>query len=708
MRADTGPSCPALTSAIDLGQADSAAMESARPAAAAERVAISALVVISLVLNGWGLSAMGWGNAYYSAAVRSMGSSWHNFLFGSLDAGGFVSVDKPPFALWVQVISSKIFGYSPYALLIPEVVAGAAAVWLLYWGLRRTWGGTAGLVGAAALAVMPINVAINHSNNTDSILVLLMTGAAVAAMEAVRSGRLRWLFAASALAGCAMTTKMLAAAPVMPGILIAFAWCAPVRWRVRIRQVGAGALAMAMVGLWWFVAVQTTASNDRPYVGSTRTNSVFELAFERNGVKQVEGAPTISLGQRPRDSEAVPRPPVDIPPVVDRLPTAMEEGLPLFLRLGSRRPDRLAGLGFNSGAPAVTRLLNRQLGTQIGWLAPFAVIGALAALGATRMRRSPRLGAVLVLGCWFGAGAIVFSTTKGVVHPYYMAGIGPPLAGLVGIGASVFRFDLEAGRRRALIGAAAIGLTAWVQWTIWNRFAWRNWFMVIAAIFVAAVVGWTIWTVVAARRAHMPITRRRSIMVTAAAMAAILLAPAMWTQGSVQAGVSGPLPFAAPQPVDLSVLTGNGITPNGGLQFPSTSVPALIRYLRAHRGNERWMVAVQSAAPAEELIIPSGEPVMAVGGFVGSDPILTEQQLRQLVRDGGVRYFFMTVTAGGGIPGLFGNTAAVGWIPRLCTTIPVDVWQRGAGVNTAAPGTRAFPGGPTASTFTLYDCKGAA
>ncbi|MCU1366710.1 MAG: glycosyltransferase family 39 protein, partial [Ilumatobacteraceae bacterium] len=177
---------------------------------------ITLVVAVSITTNSWGLSAMGWGNAYYSAAVRSMGTSWHNFIFASFDAGGYVSVDKPPFSLWVQVISAKIFGYSELALLLPEVLAGAAAVWLLYWGLRRTWGTTAGLVGAAALAVTPINVVINHSNNTDSVLVLLMTAAAVTAMEAVRTGRLRWLLGACVLAGCAMTTKMLAAAPVMP------------------------------------------------------------------------------------------------------------------------------------------------------------------------------------------------------------------------------------------------------------------------------------------------------------------------------------------------------------------------------------------------------------------------------------------------------------------------------------------------------------
>ncbi|MCU1399826.1 MAG: glycosyltransferase family 39 protein [Acidimicrobiales bacterium] len=658
---------------------------------------------------------MGWGNAYYSAAVRSMGTSWHNFIFASFDAGGYVSVDKPPFSLWVQVISAKIFGYSELALLLPEVLAGAAAVWLLYWGLRRTWGTTAGLVGAAALAVTPINVVINHSNNTDSVLVLLMTAAAVTAMEAVRTGRLRWLVGACALAGCAMTTKMLAAAPVMPGLLIAFAWCAPVRWRVRIAQVAVGAVTLATVGLWWFVAVQATPASARPYVGSTQTNSVFELAFERNGLKQVAGMSTgIPIrGSRPSSrpsaaaADAARRPTVDAPllspsATVSQLPDR-GEGLPPS---GNRANPATVGLGFVSGSAGVTRLLNRELGSQIGWLLPLGVTGAVAGLWSTRLRRSPRLGALLVLGCWFGAGAIVFSSTKGVLHPYYLAGVGPPLAGLVGIGVATFRFDLEAGRRRTLIGVAALGLTAWGQWVIWRRFEWRTWFVVVAVITIAAAMGAVVIGWLARRRSVVSTGTRPAIAMTAASVVAVLLAPAMWTQGSLQAGVSGPLPFAHPVRIPSGVPTANRITPNGGFEFPSISVPSLDTFLSEHNTGERWDVAVQSAGPAEELIISSGEPVMAIGGFVGSDPIQSEAQLQEKVRDRELRYFLISSSSRGLIAGLFGNLESVTWVVKRCAIVSSDVWEHHAKEDTAEPGTQAFPGGPTASTFTLFDCKG--
>ena len=672
-----------------------------------ERTSIGGIAAVSAVLNVWGLSAIGWGNAYYSAAVRSMGSSWHNFFFASFDAGGYVSVDKPPFALWVQVVSSKVFGYSRPALLLPEVMAGTVAVLLLYWGLRRTWGVTAALVAAAVLAVTPISVMVNHSNNTDATLTLLMTAAAVTTMEAIRGGRLRWLVAACALAGLAMTTKMLAAAPVMPGILIAFVWCAPSPWRRRGRDAAIGAVTMAAVGLWWFVAVQATAAADRPYVGSTRTNSVFELAFERNGLRQVEGVSTLPLG--PRDRERVPgfgASPGDQhpPPLPDAVPGAMD--VPRFTGAGNRRRAGIGGLGFNSGNPGVDRLTNRELGAQIGWLLPFAVVGSLAALWATGHRRSSRLGAVLVLGCWFGAAAIVFSFTKGVVHPYYMSGLAPPVAGLMGIGAATFRFDLAARRRRALLGVLGFVLTGWAEWVIWRRFEWRTWCSVLAALAAASVLVAALGVWWRARATGRELSPRAAITITAAGIVALLLAPMVWTQGSLAAGVNATLPFAQPVHAGREDTTANQITPNGGFQFPSLSVPALERYLREHLAGERWLLAVQSAGPAEEIIIPSGLPVMAIGGFTGSDPIASASDLQQRVRNGEVRYFLLSVTPAGVIPGLFGDTDVVSWIPRRCAALPSQVWERGAVEDTAEPGTQAFPGGPTAADFQLFDCAG--
>ena len=78
------------------------------------------------VLNLWALSRNGWANDYYSAAVRSMSTSWHDFLFASLDHSGVMTVDKPPLALWVQALSVRVFGYHPLAILVPQALMGMA------------------------------------------------------------------------------------------------------------------------------------------------------------------------------------------------------------------------------------------------------------------------------------------------------------------------------------------------------------------------------------------------------------------------------------------------------------------------------------------------------------------------------------------------------------------------------------------------------
>jgi hypothetical protein len=189
-------------------------------------------------------------------------------------------------------------------------------------------------------------------------------------------------------------------------------------------------------------------------------------------------------------------------------------------------------------------------------------------------------------------------------------------------------------------------------------------------------------------------------------IAALLLPPVVWTQGSLAAGVNATLPFAQPVHAGREDTTANQITPNGGFQFPSLSVPALERYLREHATGERWLLAVQSAGPAEELIIPSGLSVMAIGGFVGADPIQSAADLQQRVRNGEVRYFLLSVTPAGVIPDLFGDTDVISWIPRRCAAVPSQVWERGAMEDTAEPGTQAFPGGPTAADFQLFDCAG--
>lgn len=683
-------------------------------------------VIVAAVANTWALTSAGWGNAYYAAAVRSMSGSWHDFFFASFDAG-FVSVDKPPLSLWVQVASVKILGYSQAAVLLPQALAGVAAVVLLGVGVGRSWGRLAGAVAALALATTPMAVMVAHSNNTDAVLVLCMTAAAVAAMEAARAGRLRWLLIACVCGGLAVTAKMAAAVPVLPGILGAYLWCAPRHWRVRVVHALGGALVLVASGGWWFTAVALTDADHRPYVGSTRTNSVFELAVERNGVNQVEGSgPDAGPGRgrmgRPEGNPgsspgATAGPTGALGGLLPGIPVGGADGGPPGGGAGSGpvqggppgsgRPGSGglgfgppgggpggAGLGFGGGEPGPLRLLNRDLGAQAGWLIPLAAAAALGVVVLVGWRGSPRLGSAMVLGAWALAAGLIFSRTQGILHPYYTAQLAPPLAGLSGMGVAAHR-GLAARRGwTARIGRAilptALLVTAWTQRMLLQRFDWRPWLvpLTVCALIICALV------MIPGRTS---LTRPALVAVAVAP----LVAPAMWTQGSLASGVNPMLPYADPVRTATVRRLGGGVTPNGGTRFPTSDTARLVSWLRRHRNGERYLVAVPSAAVAEPIIIGSGDPVMTLGGFIGGDPILTADGLRARVGAGEVRYVLASSGGPGGMGGPFGSNAAMSWVTSSCLVVDAAEWGGDQNVTGAEA---AFAGGPSGAGFTLYDC----
>jgi 4-amino-4-deoxy-L-arabinose transferase-like glycosyltransferase len=663
---------------------------------------IIAIATLAAVLNAWGLSSVGWGNAYYAAAVRSMSQNWHTFVYNGLDSSGFVSVDKPPLSLWVQTLFVKVFGYSPIRVLLPQVIAGTVAVVVLYLGVRSVWGRSAGLIAAAGLAVTPINVMVNHSNNTDSFLVFVMVCAAALAIRAARDGSLRWLIAAAAVAGSAMTAKMLAGVPVLPGVLVAYLWCAPRPWRTRLWHTAVAGVVMAIAGLWWFTLVDLTPKTSRPYVGSSPTNSAFQLAFERNGVNQVDGQNGGFGG--PGGPGGLPggRPPAGAFPGGQPPAGAFPGGSPGG-RPGGGDALGINGRGFSGGQPGWLRLLNADLGTQGGWLLPLAALGSLAALWACGLRGSPCLAAIIVFGGWAASAGSIFSITKGIVHPYYVANLGPPVAALAAIGLVVLVRDLAARRARSGLFVFALILVAVAQLTLVSRADWRTWhptfrFVMLALSALAIVVSFF-----AAERSSLRCAKAAG----AVAVASSMLLPLAWSFTSARAAGTGVLPYANPIASSVSGL-GGPLRPNGGFTFPAADQASLVGYLRSKRTSEKWLVAVQSAAQAESIIIDHGEPVMAMGGFSGSDPILTTESLTALIRKGSVRFFLIPAAGGGGIPGGFGggpgggrSGPATALVTASCATVPTADWNTSAATSN---GQQAFPGGPSSATFDLYDC----
>src|SRR3954467_8386603 len=216
---------------------------SIRPALAIrtfKRPELAALLVLAAVLNLWALDQNGWANDYYSAAVRSMASSWHNFLYGSFDAAGVMTVDKPPLALWVQALSVKAFGFSSLAILVPQALMGMASVALVYDLPRRRFGRAAGAVAGIVLALTPMSVAISRHNNPDALLVLCCGAALWFVVRALEDGRTRRLLLSGLAIGLGFETKMAAALLVVPALAAAYLWVAPRGRMTAVRQLAAG------------------------------------------------------------------------------------------------------------------------------------------------------------------------------------------------------------------------------------------------------------------------------------------------------------------------------------------------------------------------------------------------------------------------------------------------------------------------------------
>jgi 4-amino-4-deoxy-L-arabinose transferase-like glycosyltransferase len=458
-----------------------------------ERGELVVLIGVAAVLNLWGLGINGWANTYYSAAVRSMSTSWHDFVFASMDKSGLMTVDKPPLALWVQALSARVFGFHPLSILIPQALMGVAATVLIYDLTRRRFGRPAGFVAGLVLATTPIVVAVSRHNNPDELLVLCCVAALWFAMRALDTGRTRWLVLSGICVGLGFETKMGVALMIVPGIAAAYLYCAP-RGRIKaLGQLAAGGAALAVVGLAWPVFVTLTPAADRPWISGTADNSIWSLIFSYNGVGRIAG----------------------------------QSGGPAAFKGG--------GGGVFGGGTGVLRLLQSSLGDQAGWLLGFAIVAGAGVLVASRLRRSdPRTGWLVAIGGGFLTTAVVFSFADGIFHPYYVSFLAPFAAALIGAGVGLALSDGRQARILAPLALAAGAVTELaVLGTLDGALAWAR-PLVIAVTLASAVA------------LALKLSLRVRAAVLAVALAALLAAPATWAAQTLGHPTSGTFPAGGP------------------------------------------------------------------------------------------------------------------------------------------------------------------
>ena len=640
------------------------------------RPALFGLLAGTAVLYLWGLGASGWGNSFYSAAVQAGTKSWKAFFFGSFDSSNFITVDKPPAALWVMELSARVFGLNSWSVLVPQALEGVATVGLLYLCVRRWFPPAAALLAGAVMATTPVATLMFRFNNPDALLTLLLTGAAYATIRAIEAGRTRWLVLAGTLVGFGFITKMLQAFILIPVLALVYLLAGPPKLGRRIVQLVWCGVALVVASGWWVAAVVLTPAADRPYVGGSTDNNILNLIFGYNGIGRLSGSETGSVGG------------------------------------GGTAGSMWGPTGWD-------RLFLRSFGGQVSWLIPGALVGLVAALWMTR--RAPRTdrtrAAFLLFGGWLLLTGLILSYAQGIIHPYYTVVLAPAVGALVGMGGTYLWHHRVAWFPRIALCLAIGATAAWAfvllgwspQWYPALRWA-------ILAAGVLAIIG------IAAT------PRARGVLAAGIAglgIAAVIAGPAAYAVDTASTPHSGSIPSAGPTIQGGGFGPGGGFRPGGGFGgrggfrgvaggfprggvgtpggFPGGGTPPagfagglppgfgtgsrvgggsftfpggaarafggaggaggllnastpgkqLVGLLESDASRYTWIAATTGANSAAGYQLATDDPVMAIGGFNGTDPSPTLAQFQAYVAEGKIHYYI----SGGGFGAPGGNSS---------------------------------------------------
>ena len=627
------------------------------------RPALWLLLASTAVLYLWDLSASGWANSFYAAAVQAGTQSWKALFFGALDAGGSITVDKPPAALWVMGLSARVFGFSSWSLLVPQALEGVAAVAVLAAAVRRTSGAVAGLVAGAVLALTPAAALMFRFDNPDALLVLLVVLAAYAVVRAVERAGTRWLVLAGLLIGFAFLTKMMQGFLVLPALAAAYALAAPTgAWR-RVRQLLVAGVSVLVGAGWWLGIVALWPAASRPYIGGSGDNTVLGLALGYNGLSRILGG-------------------------------------------SGNGGDGTASSAFG-GATGWTRLFSSEMGLQASWLLPAALLALAAGLLVTR--RAPRTDAVraaLVLwGGWLLVTGAVFSFMSGTIHPYYTVALAPAIAALVAVGGRALWLRRASALGRVGLAFAVLAAGGWSIVLLERTPTWLPWLpWAVGALSLAGALG--LLVAGGARRRLAAVALVVALLGGMAGSAAYALGtastahtgsiPSVGTAAVVSASSSGGGTGGAPggtggPPQAGSTDTASSATAttpaagsatttsasSGAASTSSSTAPAsgsdqtqgaagggvtassaLTSALTATDG--RWSAAVVGDQSAAELELASGTSVMAIGGWSGSDASPTLAQFQAYVEQGDIGYLVVSGDGSGGAGGQGGQDTGTG------------------------------------------------
>jgi 4-amino-4-deoxy-L-arabinose transferase-like glycosyltransferase len=662
------------------------------------RPALIGLLFATAVLYLYDLSASGYANSFYSAAVQAGSQSWKALFFGSLDSANAITVDKPPASLWPMALSVRIFGLSSWAILVPEVLMGVATVGVLYAAVRRRFGPAAGLIAGAVFALTPVAALMFRFNNPDAMLALLMTVTVYCVIRGLEDGRTKWLLWAGVAVGFAFLAKTLQAFLILPPLAVLYAVCAPVKVRKRFAQLGLSAVATVVAGGWWVAIVELWPASSRPYIGGSQNNSFLELTFGYNGLGRINGDETGSVG-------------------------------------GGGGGGGGTGMWGETGWD---RMFNSEIGGQISWLLPAALILLVAGVVLTRKAERTDLarGSFLAWGGALLMTVLVFSYMAGIFHQYYTVALAPYIAAVVGMGVTVL-WEERSKVWASLALAGSVTASAVWGYVLLNRtpdyLPWLKWLVLVGGL--AGALG----LIFVAR-----LGRRLALATVGLSFVAALAGPTAYTLSTVSTGHTGSIVTAGPSGASMmgggpggggggmrggfpgggqnQQGNGNGTTqngqPGGGMGQPPTggaggfpgrnqqgngngnaqggnqqggmpgggtgeggmggggggaggllngaSVSSAAGTLLSKNADDyTWAAAAIGSQNSASYQLATGKPVMAIGGFNGTDPSPTLAQFKKYVTDGKIHYFISGGGMGGG--GTSGTTSTSSQISSWVT-----------------------------------------
>ncbi|UOO37868.1 glycosyltransferase family 39 protein [Oscillospiraceae bacterium CM] len=672
-------------------------------------LALALIALLSFGLNFYAISKVGYGNAYYAAAIKSMTENFKNFFFVSFDPAGLVSVDKPPLGLWVQAVFVLIFGYHGWAMLLPQALSATGSSLLLYALIKKYFGRVSGLIAALVFALTPAVVVAARNNTMDMQLIFVLLVAVWFLFKAIDTSKWRFLFICAVFVGLGFNIKMLQAYMILPAVVIVYLVFAKEKFLKRLAAGVISLVIMAVISFAWVLAVDLTPAGERPYVGSSTNNTVVELIIGHNGTERLFGS---GGGSRPSgafggDDGAVQRPQGAINGPNGSPGSALNGNLPNTQSGATLRdttaagnagqnangtsvagtsqadgnsqipPDGFEGQlnGHNSvngipmggggneiGTPGVLRLWSTSLYGQASWLIVLTLFCILAKLGKFNVKQLTAKQAMLVFWIIWLMTMVVFFSFAGFWHRYYLCMVAPGVAGLVGIGLPemVRAFREKRGWKQLLLPISLLATFALEIIFVWRYEAVRTWLVPMMLVPAAGAA------IVMAAHAIRP-QKLLAVISGGLTLLSLLVAPFYWSLTVVlYVEQNSTLPYAGPELASTAEI--RGMTPNQEvLTTGDSGTRSLEAYLVAHYKEGTYLVVSQRANDVAQFIVDTGLPAVAYGGFLGSDNAMTLESLKALVAEGKVTYFLITGQSGG-------NSELTSYVKENATLIDASLY----------------------------------